>query len=357
MIPKNCAAIVRVLCWFSWVFCLISPKSHVSKKLSVPHKFYASGLIAILVYLFQYYLRLKFALLYFRMPTLFAVLDIMDSSIPLLAVILAILYAVFFKRKVFLDICEKFLESDHFLGERVANIKKVTLLLLVEFFFFAAFCLFSIVVLSYLVNQSYGVKIVVQKYNISYCITLSMFLLSIFNVHAFIVLIRTVLSGTNRKLTQNMEGILSFTHYKQFPHFLPKIEIYPYLVQYRTSFELIRSFNEYFGLQLLIITCTSFIVLIENVYLSTLKLKGSAMEIIPPYILFCRHITNTAIYLVSDLFPPKPAHISVSPDSFDAHKQRRPQSPRGNPTRSSSGRQVQSKSGHPRLLEARKSAR
>lgn len=298
MVFCNCQFVVRACCYFSGVFCLLFPNFQMSNRVLKLYRAYGFCLVVILLYLFQYFVRGKFAYLFPRMSLLFIVLDLLDCAVPLIAVISAIFYATVFKHKAFILFNKKFIDSDAFLGEHYSNTKRVALLLLIECLSLAIFYFFFLYILTYLVDLSYGVYYKIPKNNISYCITISLFLITICNIRIFIVLIRTVLSGTNKKLTHNIDGVLAFTHYKQQPLFLPKFDIHPFLVQYKTCFELIRLFNDYFGFQVLILTCASFLVLVNNMYLSTLKLKDTVLEFIPPYILFFRHITNTAMYLV-----------------------------------------------------------
>lgn len=298
MVVCNTQCVVKVCCYLTAIFCVISPNFHISNKVSLLYKTYAICIIGVLLYLFQYYVRAKFVFLFQHMPLLFIVLDLLDCSIPLVAAVSAIAYAAFLKPKTFLSFSEKFIESDIFLGERYSNTKKNSILLLIECLSLCLFYIFFFSVLTYLVDVNLNVHYSVPKYNIFYCIATALFLLSTCNTRVFIVLIQTTLYRTNKKLSHNIDGILAFTGYKQLPHFLPKLDINPFLVQYKTCFELIRHFNEYFGFQVFILTCASFLVLVNNMYLSTLKLKGTVMEVIPPYILFIRHIANTAMYLV-----------------------------------------------------------
>lgn len=295
----NYQFVVKVWCCFLAVFCLIPPNFHISSGLLWLQKLYACSLIGGLFYLFQHYVRARFSFMYKRTSSLFSVLDFLDFSVPFVAVLSAVAYAVFLKRKIFLLFYNKFIESDNFLGKRYSNIKKVSFLLLVEFLSLSLFDIFYFYVLTYLVDQNYEIHFTVPKHNICYYLTTSLFLFSICSVRLFIVLIRTIISNTNKKLTHNIETILSFTYYKQLPSFVPHFEIYPYLVQYQSCFELIRFFNNYFGLQVLIISCASFVVLINNMYLSSIQLQGTILESIPPYLLFFRHIVNSAMYMVS----------------------------------------------------------
>lgn len=302
MISCNCQFVVRVCCYFLVIFCLISPSFHMSKGLSLLHKFCACSAVGGLLYLIQYYIRAKVVFFYSGKSILFIVLDLLDFSIPAISVLAAIFYAAFLKQKTFLRLYNKFVESDTFLGERYSNLKKASLLLLVEFLCLSLLYIFNLYVLNYLVHQIYGIYYDVPRENICYCLTTAFFLLSSCSVRVFIVLIRMTISGTNKKLTHSIEGVLSFASYKQLPHFMPYFEIYPYLVQYKACFELIRYFNNYFGFQLLMISCASFHILIYNMYLSTLQLKGTALEIIPPYIILFRHIFNSSMYLVRVVF-------------------------------------------------------
>lgn len=299
MVSLNCQFVVRVCSYFLGMLCLISPNFYMSKVLSLLHKFYACSAIGGLFYLVQYYIRAKFVYLYPGKSILFILLDIFDFSIPALSVLAAIIYAAFLKQKTFVLLYNKVVESDAFLGERYSNLKKTSLLLLTELLSLSVVYIFYLYVLTYLIHQMYGIYYEVPRENICYSLTSALFLLLMCSLRVFIVVIRMIISGTNKKFAHSVEGVLSFASNRQLPHFTPYFDVYPYLVQYKRCFELIRYFNDYFGFQLLMITCASFLVLITNMYLSNLKLQGTALEVIPSYVLFFRYISNTSMYLVS----------------------------------------------------------
>lgn len=302
MVSWNCQFIVKVCSCFLGLFCLMSPSFRISKTLSLLHKFYACFIMGSFLYLFQYYVRGKFVHLFPKMSLLFIILDLLDFSAPHAGVFAAIIYAVFLKRDTFLVFYSKFIDSDNFLGERYCSVKKSSFLLFLEFLSLNIFYILYFYVLVDYVDHSYGIHYPVPKNNFSYCFTTFLFLFTICSVRVFVVLIRIILVSTNKKLMHGVEGMLSFSCCKELPHFMSNFQIYPFLEQYKRCFELIRFFNEYFGLQVLIISCVCFIVLINNMYLSTLKLKNTVLESIPPYILFFRHITNASMYLVSTCF-------------------------------------------------------
>lgn len=302
MVVCNCQFLVKVLCYVFGIFCLISPNLPLSKGLSLLHRLYSSCLIGTLLYSFQYYVRGKFIFLYPNRSILFIVMDLLDFGVPHLAVLASVIYATFLKNKTFLVFYNKFVESDRFLGKRYSKVTKMSLLLLFEFLSLLLFYIFYFCILTDFVNRSYGIYYPVPRDNISYCLATILFLFSICCVRVFIVLIITTLSGTNKKLRHSIEGKISFSCYEKVPNFFSNFEIVPFLIQYKTCFKLIRLFNEYFGLQVFFVTCLSFIVLINNMYLSTIKLQGTALESIPSYILFFRHITNVAMYLVRILY-------------------------------------------------------
>lgn len=299
MVSLNCQFVVRVCCYFLGMFCLIPPNLYMSRGLSLLHKFYACSAVGGLFYLIQYYIRAKFVYLYPGKSILFILLDLFDFSIPAISVLAAIIYAALLKQKTFVLLYNKVVESDAFLGERYSNLKKTSLLLLTELLSLSVVYIFYLYVLTYLVHQIYGIYYEVPRENFCYSVTSALFLLFMWSVRVFIVIMRMIVSGTNKKFEHSVEGVLCFASNRQLPHFMPYFDIYPYLVQYKGCFELIRYFNDYFGFQLLMITCASFLVLITNMYLSNLKLQGTALEVIPSYILFFRYISNTSMYLVS----------------------------------------------------------
>lgn len=309
MVLCNSQFIVKICCYILAPFCLISPNLQLSNKLSLLLKLYASFAIGCLLHLFQYYIIAKIRFWYPKKSVLFITLDLLDFSVPALAVLAAIIYSTFLKQKVFIQFYNKFAESDTFLGERYSNFKKVSVLLVTEFLSLCIIYVLYFYFLTYFVNQSYGIHYTVPRENLSYSLTSCMFLLSICSVRVFIMLIRMVIHHTNRKLIYKIERVLSYSC-EQVPHITPYFKIYPYMEQYKKCFELIRFFNDCFGLQVLIINCASFLVLIINMYLSTIKLNGTPLEFVPTLIIFFRYIANTSIYLVSlKLLQVLPVHI------------------------------------------------
>lgn len=291
----NCQSIVKKLRWLSGSFCLL-PLDFPTR---LPQKIYACCLLAVLIYLFQHHMRIKFEFVFLVMPLLFSVLDVLSFGVPLLGVFVGIGCASFFKTESFLLLDEKMKGCDEFLGERYGSTKKICVVLVLEFVFLVMLYVFYFFVLSYMVDMQHNVHLFAPHYNFSYCLTVFLFLLSIFNIHAFIMLLSNLISGTNLKLTKNLNGALSFCHHKGLPRFFPTINIHQFLIQYRTSFELIRLFNDYYGFQLLFITATNFIALVNNMYLSTLKVKNSPLAALPPHIIFFRHLISTSLYLVT----------------------------------------------------------
>lgn len=280
--------ITRSLSNYACFFCLLPIWK---SKWNVLYKFYGLCWIASLLYLFQWVTREKIYWGIYNSENLliYAFLDLCTSASVYLANLSAIANAVFFKSQKYKIIVDNIAQMEVHLktSANSYSLRKIKLQILSTLAFSLGFTVVWTAVYQYYLGFE------LSKLFLAYSLNVMMFLINWIVQNTIIGATASNLATVNERLAvalSNYTKGFKLVSQRSIP------ELQEYCGYYKTAFKAVGLLNSFYGSQMLIMAFLNCMVIIYNMYISTMDKMGIAA--IPEAFLLMTSIYHTLIYLV-----------------------------------------------------------